>query len=144
MVANRFNFRIWDKKYQCMRYTYDDYHINLKGEILSTEEYHDDYYIIIKYEDIKDRLVLMQSTGLTDKNGKEIFEGDILKTNLDDNIYIKYSNELTRFTAILIHPEYKDDDCCGDYVWDEFVGDAKFCEIIGNIYENPIKTTHLR
>lgn len=56
-------------------------------------------------------IVFMQFTGLFDKNGKEIYEGDI--TLLGD---------ITRVV------EFKDGS---------FIGWHNECEIIGNIYENP-------
>ena len=74
----------------------------------------------------KGRYVLMQYTSLKDKNGKEIYEGDIvesgeLKSDDADDTYCyieKYRNVV----------EFKH----GEFLWADEDG-----EVIGNIYENP-------
>ncbi|HEM4432253.1 TPA: hypothetical protein U1Z87_001981 [Streptococcus suis] len=96
-----------------------------------------------------DNAVLMQSTGLFDANGKEIFEGDIV-TYLDDDNNPIYENAVVKFgqhtnmnTIYEREPVY-----IGLYIEGQR-GTATFdvnrmyndCEgrltIIGNIYENP-------
>ena len=64
---------------------------------------------------------LMQFTGLLDKNGKEIYEGDILK----------YRGKLS-FNDPPFVVEWQNDDAR----WTEFYPSNNF-EVIGNIYENP-------
>lgn len=65
-----------------------------------------------------------QYTGLTDKNGKKIFEGDIVKVHRNEIYEIAYIAKYTRFAG-----KRK------GVVFANF--NFSMCEIIGNIYDNP-------
>ena len=77
---------------------------------------------------------LMQSTGLFDRNGQEIFEGDILGIETDEgilnvNVFWDSKHALFMFESE-IHNEKE--------LLAELVEDNTYpFEIIGNIYENP-------
>jgi uncharacterized phage protein (TIGR01671 family) len=70
-------------------------------------------------------LVLMQFTGLTDKNGKEIFEGDIVQCNLV-NYVVRYDWLFPKFVLGINNKSCRD-----------FWPSQEEYEVIGNIYENP-------
>lgn len=75
-----------------------------------------------------DEIVLMQSTGLFDRNGKEIFEGDIVK--FFDSLYTVFYDIKEGSYRLKPH----DDRWIVDYMCN-FSSEESF-EVVGNIYEN--------
>lgn len=121
-------FRAWDKKFKEM----------VQVDALVFEEQ------IIKAtykngnvakEDLKN-YVLMQSTGLTDKNGKEIFEGDIIAIDVED-IEMPINAKVfqnSKIGILMFHVfEENEDVPMVELLEDDSVAFAT----IGNIYENP-------
>ncbi len=90
-----------------------------------------DWRVIDK--DILGSIPLMQYTGLKDKNGKEIYEGDIVfKFGIDDAPYeIKYGEQKSShdWIGIGFYTESLGEQC--------HIFGGEYIEIIGNIYENP-------
>ena len=86
-------------------------------------------------------VVLMQSTGLKDKNGVEIYEGDIVQStwyDVDNNPY-KKKGEITFVGAqyVIVYDSQFDVET-GEITYDAHsLTYAEDAEVIGNIYENP-------
>ena len=82
----------------------------------------------------RDNTILMQYTGLKDNNGTEIYEGDILSTDLDrPYLIVEFRNGAFMYQC---HDNGKD-----YYDFMATTGEnsnfTKYHEVIGNIFENP-------
>lgn len=115
----KLKFRAWLKKRQ-----------EMDNEIDHISWLEDELYCIgdgITYMVSAEDLVLMQSTGLVDKNGKEIFEGDIVKMSKDVYSEPTYY-EVVRHYGGAYRLESKKHGC---ELWLRHAD----CEVVGNVYE---------
>lgn len=122
-------FRGYDTEFKKITYFDDeeyDYRPPLSfrlDQVFKKDSNYNDYEDF-EYKDITDKLVIMQYTGLKDKNGKEIYEGDIVKIK-DELCIVEYNYNSFGLKVI---------DKTKPYNWVEFI--VCKCEVIGNIYEN--------
>lgn len=124
-------FRAWDKIHKYMEF-FELGHLYWRGE--DTGDY--------GFPDETD--VVMQYTGLKDKNGKEIYEGDVVKYEKESMI----DDKITECFGVVEMLEYPDGEafydqkhlgwCATGKEGTKTLPDvAEYSEVIGNIYENP-------
>lgn len=115
-------FRAWDSKYKKMS-SFKSMQNSAVFAIANGLD-SDQFIVLPKYENI----TLMQYTGLKDKNGTEIYEGDILNHHYHKEIGdIRWEEK--RATFLLFYTDGLKDGLLSV--------DSPSYEVIGNIYENP-------
>ena len=121
-------FRAWNQVMEKM-FTWNEFlNTNMKNTFIAPES---------------TAMILMQYTGTHDENGKEIYEGDI----------VKFKHRDITIMAPVKYGEWQESKCdeydCPhygyyiDYKWDNYCENTgfdlyeKIVEVVGNIYENP-------
>ncbi|MBO3090839.1 hypothetical protein J5F27_02760 [Schleiferilactobacillus harbinensis] len=115
-MKREIKFRGWRRKYQCWEYGYlIECPAPELNEIVEVTKYGGRIIAAVERDSVG------QFTGLHDKDGREIYEGDIVK------------NE----NGVLQVVEFHDGSfTLGDYYFGS-IGAGRVLEVIGNIYENP-------
>lgn len=117
-------YRAWDKIHKTMHEVDDIVSIDFEKKQIYVKTL---FFNQLNHYDFDD-VVLMQSTGFRDKNGKEIFEGDIVDS--EDGILsgiVEFRPDLGMFVSTLI--KYNN--------FERLCNVADSVYIIGNIYTNP-------
>lgn len=121
-MAREIKFRAWLPSWEEMDYAHEksDVEWSWRDNKFVLEIYHDDGFCwgMQEFENVK----IMQYTGLTDKNGKEIYEGDVIKY---ESVYGDIGTKKVDFEEGMF---------CVSHL---ALAQLSSIEILGNIYENP-------
>lgn len=131
-MEREIKFRAWDKAHSVMSEV-----AMIHFGIGVVETYEPDMEL-----DLKD-VELMQFTGLTDKAGKEIYEGDIVKVHvfmeeLGENLgVVEGEKEFVVLITIKASGVMLNDEPLALYFYEDFHDMSEPFEIIGNIHQHP-------
>jgi len=135
-MSREIKFRAWDKE---LKFMVDPakYFVEMDGSVWFNLGEDEDNLIEQTF-----KLELMQYTGLKDKNGTEIYEGDIIRLENGESGAVEYGE-----CGCTADDNFCGGDAIGFHVMKEILGnsqpwsdnatDSKRIEIIGNMYESP-------
>ena len=114
-------FRAWTEEGKVMYY--DVYPFKDDTLLLSYDE--------ISFDEVPaSDFILMQSTGLIDKNGEEIFEGDVLLTYDDELAKVFWNDDLACWFVDFLYEIAELSEVA------DLQSSRSICKIIGNIWED--------
>jgi len=139
-MNDRFRFRAWDKYFRRMKYDILFFWKENTITVYEQEKGSTTYYLPNSH------IVLEQCTGLKDKNGKLIYEGDIIFSNVEyGGTYFVIIGGVRGYcydaVAVEEYKEYfaRGKDTGGGLSSTAYhiITDHGPCEVVGNIHENP-------
>ncbi len=145
MMDDRFLCRVYDNEDKRMYYP-REFTLSFHGNTWRVTTQYNDVGVITP-----GRGVLMQCTGLKDKSGKLIYEGDVLQVGIFGRGVVRFGMEdiganNDEYSSIIyghwVDP-IVDDDGYNSETMTRFMLEQNYCEVIGNIHEIPELTPQL-
>ena len=131
-MSRDIKFRLWSKIGKKFIKTDDpdlNFVINSDGYLYSIENFYGEIYVSLQLD-----IVVLQFTGLQDINGKDIYEGDILKYNFPYDGRLKHVRPVKFLET---EASFGIKDIYGNEIPLYRITANNYFEVVGNIYENP-------
>lgn len=124
-------FRAWDERNKIMHNEVDFIRSGTDTNdwiLFKSDKQKLEYGNVLENPYFQQQIKIMQYTGLKDKNGVEVYEGDVGNDKFNNKVIVKWNEQFYCYALLTIDEDVKDD-------WNFDLNDLN--EIVGNIYENP-------